>query len=93
MIRATGINLAGRGPGAVAIEEGADTQSKASTGIAAAAKMEAERQGANEQIKASNQAGNAAAGAAVGGIVGSFFGPGYGTMIGSALGGLIGRSF
>lgn len=92
MIRATGIRTTDRGPGPVAVEEGADSQAKASASIGAAARMESERMAMNDQIKAANKAGNATAGAAIGGIAGSFFGP-VGTMIGSALGGLVGRAF
>lgn len=92
MIRATGIRMTDRGPGPVAVEQAADSQSKASASIGAAARMESERMATNQAIKAQNKAGTSAAGAAIGGVAGSFFGP-VGTMIGSALGGLIGRAF
>lgn len=91
-LRATGISVPKqplRLQGGTMMDAGMNAQEEAGFGIAAANRLASERQAANTQIRAANQAGMSKLGSAVGGVAGSFWGP-IGSMVGSAAGGMLG---
>lgn len=90
MIKARGIQVKAPRLAVDSMTMGQRTQSQAARGIGNYAKMEQDREGMNEEIRASNKSGLARLGSAVGGVAGGVFGGPIGAMVGSAAGGLLG---